>query len=224
MKANAPNKPLTIVLIGDPAAGKATQAAFLAKQYHLYDFDMGKEINVRRAKDKKFDALLKKNTDKGRLTPANEVKQILKQVISGAPKSKGILFDGHPKMLTETKFALQELKRAGRANPIVIYLSIPLSETVKRMRDRNGYFAGKFGKRADDSDAALKNRVRYYRINIAAVIKFWSAKYPYAKINGLGTVRQVRGRVMKALESLVIDNSKIKKQKSKLHPPVGGQK
>ena len=199
----AKQKALTIVLIGDPAAGKATQAVFLSKRYGLYDFDMGKELNIKRAKDKKFDALLKKNTDLGRLTPTSEVQKILKDVINRIPKSKGILFDGHPKMLTEAKFITRELKRIGRDRPMVVYLSIPLSETVKRMHNRQGYFSGKFGKRADDSDEALKNRVRYYRINIAAVVKFWSAKYPFRKINAIGTVKQVQKRVTAAVAQMV---------------------
>lgn len=206
--------PLTIVLIGDPAAGKATQAAFLAKRYNLYDFDMGKELNIKRSKNKAFDILLTKNTDRGHLTPTNEVQKILKEVISRAPKPNGILFDGHPKMLTEAKLAAKLLKQSGRVAPMVIYLSIPLAETVKRMHDRKGYFAGKFGKRADDSDEALKNRARYYRINIAAVLKFWSAKYQFKKINALGTVTQVRKRVDKAIKKFIKDNEEKLRKKT----------
>jgi adenylate kinase len=199
----APSKPVTMVLIGDPAAGKATQSEFLVKRYNLYDFDMGKELNIRRSKDKALDTLLKKNTDRGRLTPTHVVQKILKTVIDSVPKSKGIMFDGHPKMLTEAKFAVKELKRIGRAEPIIIYLSIPLAETVKRMHNRQGYFAGKFGKRADDSDEALKNRARYYRVNIAAVIKFFSSKYRFKKINALGSVAEVRRRVEREVEKFL---------------------
>ena len=36
--------PLNIILLGDPAAGKATHGKFLADKYKLYDLDMGREL------------------------------------------------------------------------------------------------------------------------------------------------------------------------------------
>jgi adenylate kinase len=196
---NQDKKPLSIVLIGDPAAGKATQSAFLVKKYKLYDFDMGKELNIRRAKNKNLDNILKGNTDKGNLTPTQIVRAIHQEMMKKIPAKQGILYDGHPKMLGEAKLAAKLLKQYKRAEPIVLYLSIPLEETVKRMHDRQGYFKGKFGKRADDSDAALKNRARYYRVNIAAVVKYFSTHFKYKKVNALGSVAQVRSRVEKAV-------------------------
>ena len=35
--------PLNIILLGDPAAGKATQSKLLMQKFPLYDLDMGKE-------------------------------------------------------------------------------------------------------------------------------------------------------------------------------------
>ncbi len=201
-KDSSAHAPINIILLGDPAAGKATQSALLIKKYQLYDFDMGKELNVRRAKDKKLDAILKGNTDKGNLTPTQIVRGIHLEMIKKIPASKGILYDGHPKMLGEAKLVSKLLKEYKRTEPVVLYISIPLSETVKRMNDRTGYFTGKFGKRADDSDAALKNRVRYYRKNISQVVAFFSSKFKYKKINGLGTVREVEKRINKVMESL----------------------
>jgi adenylate kinase len=194
--------PINIILLGDPAAGKATQSALLVKKYQLYDFDMGKELNERRVKNKKLDAVLQGNTDKGNLTPTQIVRKIHREVILKTPKTQGVLFDGTPKMLGEARLIYKLLKEIKRHDPVVIYLSIPLSETVKRMNDRIGYFSGKFGKRADDSDAALKNRVRYYRKNISQVVAFFSSKYKYKRVSGLGSVAEVRQRIAKAIKEL----------------------
>ncbi len=202
-KNNTGKKPLTFVLIGDPAAGKATQSAYLLKKYNLYDFDMGRELNIRRAKDKKLDQILQGNTDKGNLTPTKIVQNIHYEMMEKIPAKKGILYDGHPKMLTEAKLAAKLLKKYNRAEPIVLYLSIPLEETVKRMHDRTGYFKGKFGKRADDSDSALKNRARYYRINIAAVVKYFSRNFSFRKINALGSIAEVHNRVDRAIAEML---------------------
>src|SRR6185503_2550218 len=88
-------KPLTIILLGDPAAGKATQAEFLAKHYHLYDFDMGKQLTVIRQKEAKISAVLKRNYDQVKITPSYIAQKILRDTINKVPKSTGILFDGH---------------------------------------------------------------------------------------------------------------------------------
>ena len=192
--------PFNIILLGDPAAGKATQAARIAKKYDMYDFDMGKELNILRSKNKAVDQALKSNTDKGHLSPTKIVRDILKQKISDIPKSQGIIFDGHPKMIGEAKLVASLLKKSGRSNPIFIYLHIPMDETTSRMTNRQGYFAGKFGKRADDSDAALKNRVRYYRAQVAQVLEFFGNKFGLAKINGIGTVKEVSERIDKEIK------------------------
>lgn len=190
---------VNIILLGDPAAGKATQAKFLVKKYSLFDFDMGNELNLLRQKDKKVDEALKAKTDVGHLSPTQIVRDILRQKIASTPPEQGILFDGHPKMLGEAQLVSNLLKEQGRSNPIVIYLSIPKDETVKRMTARAGYDQGKFGKRADDSIAALKNRVAYYRKNVSQVIDFFSKKYIYKKISGLGNKTEVRDRINEVL-------------------------
>lgn len=191
--------PVNIILLGDPAAGKATQGALLAKKFKLFDFDMGKELSRRRQADKRLHQALSSKTDKGNLTPTAFVRDILRETINGLRPSKGILFDGTPKMLGEAKLVAKLMQQQHRSDPLVIYLSIPLDETVKRMNDRQGYFKGKFGKRADDSDEGLKNRARYYRKNVAEVVAFFSSKYQFEKISGLGTTTQVHKRIMQAI-------------------------
>jgi len=201
-----PQKPINIILLGDPAAGKATQAAFLVKKFKVYDFDMGKELSKRRSKNSALHSKLKENTDKGKLTPTAIVREILKETISKVPPARGILFDGHPKMLGEAKLVSRLLESQHRTKPLVIYLSVPLEETVKRMRDRQGYFKGKFGKRADDTDKALRNRVKYYRHNIAQVVDLFKSKYEFIKISGLGSVSEINAKILDTVSSYTKNN------------------
>lgn len=205
MARNKKHPPITIILLGDPAAGKATQAEYLCKEYKLYDFDMGKELAKLRRRDQQINKNLQNNNDKGKLTPTKIVRGILRDTIGNAPASKGILFDGHPKMLGEAQIVNLLLKQQHRIAPLVIYLSIPVEETIKRMHDRVGYFAGKYGKRSDDSNQALKNRIKYYRKNIAEVIEFFSSYYEFHKINGLGS----RSQVQKQIEQVVKQYLKV---------------
>lgn len=187
--------PLNIILLGDPAAGKATQAKLLVKKYKLYDFDMGAELMRRRKKDKALDKMLRAYNDEGKLTPTKVVREILDEVIHATPKAKGILFDGHPKMVGEARLVRKWLRETYRVKPLVIYLKVPVSETVKRMSNRLGYFAGKYGKRPDDTVAALKNRQNYYRKNVSEVIKFFKKEYTFIEVSGVGTPAAVQKRM-----------------------------
>jgi adenylate kinase len=201
MKKAAAMLPLNIILLGDPAAGKATQAAFLVKRYPLFDFDMGKELRILKAKDKKVRELLTKSYDQGKTTQTNLVRDILNKKISRTKKTTGILFDGHPKMIGEAKLVYSLLKKKKRTNCIFIYLNVPMAETVKRMENRVEYFKGKFSKRTDDNEKALKNRVKYYRTQITQVTNFFESKFPCKKISGLGTPQEVHQRILKFIKS-----------------------
>ncbi len=188
--------PLNIILLGDPAAGKATQAQFLIKKYPLYDLDMGKELRILQVRDKKIREAMKKTYDKGHVTQTNIVRKIFQKRIFETPKSKGILFDGNPKQIGEAKLIFQWLKQQKREKAILLYLTIPMQETLKRMANRTEYFKGKFSKRTDDNTTALQNRVKYYRKNIAGVIAFFKTKYPYKQISGLGSRAEVQKKIV----------------------------
>jgi adenylate kinase family enzyme len=198
------NQPVNIILLGDPASGKATHGAFLAKKFKLYDLDMGKELRGlehNRALRKKY--RLDKTLNSGKLTPTELVRSLLKGRIHATPKRQGILFNGTPKMLGEAKLVAKWLKREKRDEVLFLYLSIPLKETMRRMTGRKTYFRGKFSKRPDDNNQALKNRVAYYKKNITEVVTYFKKLYPFAKISTIGTIPEARKRLTKKLDVLI---------------------
>ena len=194
------HQPLNIILLGDPAAGKATHGAFLAKKFKLYDLDMGRELrSLEHNKRLRLKYRLDKTLDSGKLTPTELVRSLLRDKIHGTPKTQGILFDGTPKMLGEAKLVAKWLKQEKRNRILFIYLSIPMSETIRRMTGRKTYFRGKFSKRPDDNNKALKNRIDYYKKNITEVVSYFKKHYPFIKISTLGTIPQARKRLLKKL-------------------------
>ena len=193
-------KPFNLILLGDPASGKATQAARLIKKYHLYDFDMGAELR-KPAMRGRFD--FARTTGKGHLTPTHVVRDILKRVIASAPAQQGILFDGHPKMIGEAKLVAREFARHKRTDPFFVYLQLPASEVARRAKKRKVYFRGKLVERSDDSERSLKNRQTYYRKQISQVIRFFGKRYPFKKISGTGSRAEVWKRIDAAVRAHV---------------------
>ncbi|HMR55007.1 MAG TPA: nucleoside monophosphate kinase [Candidatus Doudnabacteria bacterium] len=192
-------KPFNLILLGDVGAGKATQSAYFAKKYKMFDFDMGRELTLLRKKNAHVDSAQKRTADKGILTPTKIVREILKTKISKTSKSQGILFDGHPKMIGEAKIVRKLLVESKRSNPLVIYLLIPREESVKRVLSRKGYGDTQVKKRSDDTIAGLKNRAKYYRDQIKKVTKYFGDHYDFVCIDGVGTPTQVRARVQNAI-------------------------
>lgn len=195
-------KPLNIILLGDPASGKATHGAFIAKKFGLYDLDMGRELRtISRNPGLRKKYRLDKTLEKGKLTPTKIVRQILRDRIHAVPKSQGLLLNGTPKMIGEAKLVAKWLRQEKRDYPLFLYLSIPRSETIRRMTSRKEYFKGKFSKRPDDNNRALKNRITYYKKNISEVVKFFKFRYGLQKVSSLGSITQARQRILKILRA-----------------------
>ncbi|HEV2173994.1 MAG TPA: nucleoside monophosphate kinase, partial [Nitrospira sp.] len=129
-----------LILLGDPASGKGTQAEHIVKKYRLYDLDMGREVRKPAAK-RRYD--YRGTTAIGKLTPTGVVRGIFKHVIATVPPSRGILFNGSPKMIGEAQLVARLLAKHKRRDPLVIYLSIPMKEVVRRTESRKIYVNGR---------------------------------------------------------------------------------
>ena len=183
-------QPFNLILLGDPAAGKATQAQSLIKKYGFYNLDMGKELrsSARLRKIGRFS----ETAALGIASPTDLVKDIFKKRIGGAPRSKGILFNGTPKLIGEAKLVARLLKENKRACVLFLYIALPLSETIKRTSLRK-----KKDKRSDDDMDAMRRRIDgYYRTDIyPKIIPYFASRYPYKKVSGMGTELQVWKRI-----------------------------
>lgn len=201
MEQKAPN----IILLGDPAAGKGTQARWLARTYDLLNFDMGKEVRRPSAR-KKYDYA--HTTGIGKLTPTWVARDILRTIIRDTPANEGILFNGHPKMIGEAHLTANLLKKYKRSDPVVIYLGIPQKEILDRVRRRRIVVHGRRTKRDDDDLHALENRERYYRDQVARVVTFFKKRYAFLRISGMGTRAQVQKRISIAIKKYVSKNKR----------------
>jgi adenylate kinase len=188
--------PFNIILLGDPASGKATQSKRLIKKYHLYNLDMGAETRKPIVKAR-YDYA--NTVAAGNLAPTWVVRDIFKTIIFTAPPGQGILFNGTPKMIGEAKLVSLWLRQARRTDPLVLYLSIPMSEVMRRAAKRRVYSRGKLVKRDDDSEKALRNRRRYYEKQISQVVKFFKTHYAFKRISGVGNEVDVAKRIAAAV-------------------------
>jgi len=199
------DKPVNIILLGDPAAGKATHTRFLVRQYNCLELDMGKELRRLKEEDAKVAAALSSTLDKGKLTQTRIVRDIMHDFISNLPTDKGIVFDGTPKMLGEARLVRKWLKEIGRSDKdiLVLYLKVTKDEMINRMNGRGIVVKGQFLKRSDDNLKALKNRIKYYETNIKTVIEYFKKYYSYKTISSMGTIKEVRKLIERQVNEFI---------------------
>ena len=124
---------ITLVLLGDIAAGKGTQADILARRFHLKLIDTGafsRRILTGRSKVSKRLARVKL----GKLAPSDIIQNYLKSQITKIKPGEGVLIDGG-KMPAEARLIYNIFSRQKR-KILVIYIHIPRAEIFRRLKYR----------------------------------------------------------------------------------------
>jgi adenylate kinase family enzyme len=124
------------------------------------------------------------------------VRDILREKIKRTSAVRGILFDGTPKMVGEARLVAELLQKMGRSDPLVIYLRVPVSETMRRVAKRG---------RKDDTRAAFLNRVAYYRKEVAQAVLFFRKIYDFRLISGVGPPPVVARKIERAIKKFQHD-------------------
>ncbi len=206
--------PITLVLLGDIAAGKGTQAKLLVKKFHLSLIEVGAYARKILAGDSKVSKRLEK-VKLGKLAPSDFIQSFLKRRLARISKNHGIIVDGG-KMPAEARLIDNIFKKQGR-KILVIYLTLPRSEIFKRLSLR--YYCEKTGeplvvqkrrscpkcggpiiKRADDDPRAVRNRIDYYDKIYSKTVKFWLGEGVLRKVNGKQSVSEVTKDIKKIIK------------------------
>ena len=206
--------PITLILLGDIAAGKDTQAALLERRYKLKVVSTGSFPRKYWTGNSKVSRRLEK-TKLGKLTPSDIIKTFLRKSLSNLPKRQNVLLNGG-KMPSEAVLIHKLLKKQGR-KILVIYLTLPHEEIYRRLTGR--YYCQRTGKpvtlkkpsnicphcggplikRADDEPRSVRNRIKYYDDVYSKTVKFWSGKKMLRKIDGRASIPAVTKAILEAI-------------------------
>ena len=197
-----------LILLGDPASGKDTQASILKTKYDLFEVDIGKALRKISKEDPQWGLKLTNTLDKGKLAPTALVVDMLKKAIGDSPKRKGLIFAGSPKMLKEAKIVSKLLKTHKPFPTLVIYLKISKSVTISRIAKRKEFQNGHWKTRLDDSLPSLRNRIRYYQANVSAVVKFFKTIYTFRQVSGIGDIPEITKNLSQIVNNFLNDQKK----------------
>lgn len=185
-----------LLLIGPPGAGKGTQAALLAEHFGIPAISTGDIFRANVKNETPLGLEAKGFMDRGEYVPDSLTNALVKDRLNQADAQKGFLLDGYPRTIDQVDRLDEFLDEMNQKLDVVVQLTADTEELIRRLSKR----AQEQG-RTDDTPDVIRRRQEVYEEQTAPLIDVYLSRSVVAKINGLGEVSEVTGRIIEALEA-----------------------
>ena len=187
-----------IILCGAPGCGKGTQSEFIVEKYGLTHLSTGDLMRHEVASGSELGQLIESYTIQGQLVPDDVTIQLLEKHIESLPAdTKGLIFDGFPRTLNQAVQLERLMKKRGDKTAILIDINVPEDEIIRRLLER-----GKTSGRTDDNLETIKKRLVVYHEQTRPVDDYYELMDKYVRIQGLGTISGIFGRISRVLDKI----------------------
>jgi adenylate kinase len=216
---------MRIILLGMPGAGKGTQARFLMEKYGIPQISTGDMLRAAIKSGTPLGAQARIYMDRGALVPDEIVIALVRERVTAKDCLRGFIVDGFPRTIPQA----EALRSVGIDIDFVLNIDVSDEEILRRMSGRfvhpasgRSYHvvfnqprvAGKddvtgdaLVQRDDDKEETVKKRITTYHAQTKPLVEYYSrwaqsgdARAPrYARIDGNGSVDEIRGRLLAAL-------------------------
>jgi adenylate kinase len=216
---------MRVILLGGPGAGKGTQAAFITQRYGIPQISTGDMLRAAIKAGTPLGTAAKTVMDRGDLVSDDVIIGLVKDRIRQQDCGPGFLFDGFPRTIPQA----EAMKVSGVPIEHVVEIAVPDAVIVERMSGRRVHVASgrtyhlKYNppkrdmvddvtgealvQRVDDEEDTVRKRLGIYHRQTEPLVEYysrWAAQGDrhaprYHRIDGLGTVEEVRDRVFAAL-------------------------
>ena len=185
-----------LLLIGPPGAGKGTQASLLAEYFGVPAISTGDIFRENVKNETELGVQAKGFMDRGEYVPDSLTNALVKDRLAQPDAQKGFLLDGYPRTIDQVHQLDGFLDDMDRKLDVVVQLTADVDELVRRLAKR----AQEQG-RTDDTPEVIRRRQEIYEEQTAPLIDVYVSRSLVAKINGLGDINEVTGRIIEALEA-----------------------
>jgi len=180
-------KPLNIILLGPPGAGKDTQAQKLIKKFDLFCIATG---DFARKLEDQGDQKVKELVAGGNFISDELVEGYVFGEINKMPLERGILLDGFPRNLTQGKDFEKFLEPHPR-NFLKVFIKISDDIIIQRLLGRG---------RRDDKEEIIKTRIKNFKTLTEPVVSYYREKGDLIEVNGEAGPEEVWVAIKNALE------------------------
>ena len=216
---------MRLILLGGPGAGKGTQATFITQKYRIPQISTGDMLRAAVKAGTTLGVAAKKVMDRGDLVSDDIIIGLVKERIRAPDCANGFLFDGFPRTIPQA----EAMKGSGVHLEHVVEIVVPDQAIIERMSGRRAHLpsgrtyhikfnppkvAGKddvtgepLVQREDDKEETVKKRLAIYHQQTEPLVHYyekWAASGDrmapkYHRVDGLGSVEEVRDRIFAAL-------------------------
>ena len=189
---------INLILFGPPGSGKGTQAAKLVEKYELLHISTGDLFRYEMGNNTPLGEKAKSFMAKGELVPDEVTIGMLRNKVEANPDVKGYIFDGFPRTIPQCEALDDLLCEKDQEVSLLLMLDVEEEELVKRLLLR-----GESSGRADDTDESIiRNRIEIYDNETAPVFHYYEQKGVGKKVNGIGSIDEIFGRLSEAIDAL----------------------
>jgi len=216
---------MRLILLGAPGAGKGTQAAFICQRFGIPQISTGDMLRGAVKAGTPLGLAAKKVMDSGALVSDDIILGLVRERIAEPDCANGFLFDGFPRTIVQA----EAMKDAGVRLDYVLEIDVPDSAIVERMSGRRVHAASgrtyhvRFNppksagiddvtgealiQRVDDEEATVRKRLAVYAAQTRPLVEYYTrwaasgdaAAPAYRRIDGTGTVDEIKARALAAL-------------------------
>lgn len=185
-----------LLIIGPPGAGKGTQAALIAQSFDIPAISTGDIFRYNVKNETELGVKAKAFMDRGEYVPDSLTNDLVRDRLSQPDAARGFLLDGYPRTVDQVQELDAILNEMGRKLDVVVQLAADTDELVRRLAGR-----AELEGRADDTPDVIRRRLEVYDEQTAVLIDIYAARGLVARIDGLGEISVVTGRIIEALEA-----------------------
>ncbi|GGE75650.1 MAG TPA: adenylate kinase [Paenalcaligenes hominis] len=218
---------MRLILLGPPGAGKGTQAAYIIEEFGIPQISTGDMLRAAVKAQTPLGVEAKQVMDAGQLVSDELIIGLVQDRLTQSDCESGYLFDGFPRTIPQA----DALKDANVALDYVIEIDVPADQIIERISGRRVHpesgrsyhvvfnppkVEGKDDvtgedliQRDDDKEETVRNRLDVYQNQTRPLVDYYSSwaasgdsKAPkYIRIEGVGSVDEIRNRIMAALKA-----------------------
>ena len=211
-----------LILLGAPGAGKGTQSQRLAARFGIPQISTGDMLRAARREGTPLGKEAEKFMAAGQLVPDSVVIGLVEERLQVKDAHAGFILDGFPRTVPQADALSAVLHKLGRGPLRVLDVQVPESVLLERLGGRiscpkcGASYHVKFTPpkvadtcdtcstvglitRTDDKPEAISARLNEYRTKTAPLCDYYAKAGLLAKVDGVGELEIVLGRIVQAL-------------------------
>lgn len=214
---------MRVILLGPPGAGKGTQAQYICQRFDIPQISTGDMLRTAVREGTELGLQVKEVMASGGLVSDSTIIALVKERIAQPDCVNGFLFDGFPRTIPQA----EALREAGVGIDHVVEIVVDDEQIVSRMSGRRVHEGSgrvyhvehnppqreglddvtgeALIQRDDDREETVRKRLAVYHEQTRPLVDYYSslegeAAPAYHRVDGIGSVEEVRDRIVAALQ------------------------